>query len=64
VQESADIIRLWLVQCDTLRSLDFRISVDQKIMDGLDSAAKKGYLPIGFEKLKDENSQLYDSLAE
>jgi hypothetical protein len=62
VQESVDIIRQWLVQCDNLRSLDFRISVDQRIIDGLDSAAEKGYLPISLEKLKEENPQLYNYL--
>jgi hypothetical protein len=60
-QESVDIIRQWLVQCDSLRSLDFRISVDQRIIDGLDSA-EKGYLPISLEKLKEENPQLYSYL--
>jgi hypothetical protein len=61
-QESVDIIRHWLVQCDSLRSLDFRISIDQRIIDGLDSAAERGYLPISLEKLKEENPQLYDYL--
>jgi hypothetical protein len=60
-QESVDIIRQWLVECDSLRSLDFRINVDQRIIDGLDSA-KKGYLPISLEKLKEENPQLYSYL--
>ena len=62
VQESVDIIRQWLEQCDSLRSLDFRISVDHRIKDGLDSAAEKGYLPISLEKLKEENPQLYRHL--
>jgi hypothetical protein len=61
-QESLDIIRQWLAQCDSLRNLDFRFNVDQRIIDGLDSVAKKGYLPISFEKLKEENPQLYNYL--
>jgi len=53
--EALDVIRQWLVQCDGLRSLDF--DIDQRIKEGLD-IARKGYLHIGLEKLKEENWQL------
>jgi hypothetical protein len=62
-QESTDIIRQWLVQCNTLRSLDFRI-IEQRIIDGLDSAAEKGYLPISLENLKEENPQLRSIISD
>jgi hypothetical protein len=55
-QETTDIIKDWLDQCNQLRRLDF--SYKQKIKDGIEGA-KEGYLPISREKLRNENSRLY-----
>jgi hypothetical protein len=55
-QETLDIIKDWLDRCNQLRRLDFNYK--QKIKDGIEGA-KEGYLPIGREKLKNENSRLY-----
>jgi hypothetical protein len=42
----------WLDKCDRLEKLTFNPKT--KIKDGL-KGASKGYLPIGMEKLKEEN---------
>ena len=55
-EEVTDIIRDWLNWCNQLRRLDFNYK--QKIKDGIEGA-KEGYLPIGREKLRNENSRLY-----
>lgn len=55
-QVSFSIIKQWLDNCSQLRRLDFNIS--QKINDGLNGACE-GYMPIGYEKLKEENPELY-----
>jgi hypothetical protein len=59
-QEAYNIIKEWLERCGQLERLGF--SVSQRITDGLDGAAKKGYLPISLEKLKEENNRLYSFL--
>jgi hypothetical protein len=59
-QEAFNIIKEWLQHCSELQRLNF--SVSQRITDGLDGAAKRGYLPIGLEKLKEENNRLYSFL--
>jgi hypothetical protein len=59
-QEATDIINQWLECCSRLRRIDF--NAYQRIEDGLESAAD-GYLPISFEKLRDENPRLYDLLV-
>jgi hypothetical protein len=59
-QEASNIIREWLQRCSEVRRLSF--SINQRINDGLDKAAKGGYLPIGLEKLKQENNRLYSFL--
>jgi hypothetical protein len=59
-QEASDIINQWLECCSKLRRIDF--NAYQRIKDGLESAAD-GYLPISFEKLRDENPRLYDLLV-
>jgi Primase X len=59
-QEAFDIINQWLECCSKLRRIDF--NAYQRIKDGLESAAD-GYLPINFEKLRDENPRLYDILV-
>jgi hypothetical protein len=58
VQEASDIIKEWLDKCDELNRLDFKASVNQRIKDSLKGAAKKGYLPISLDKLKQENPAL------
>jgi hypothetical protein len=59
-QEAFNVIREWLNRCSELQRLQF--SINQRINDGLDGAAKKGYLPISLEKLKQENDRLYGFL--
>jgi hypothetical protein len=59
-EEASDIINQWLECCSKLRRIDF--NAYQRIEDGLESAAD-GYLPISFEKLRDENPRLYDILV-
>jgi hypothetical protein len=59
-QEAFNVIREWLYRCSELQRLQFRIN--QRINDGLDRAAKKGYLPISLEKLRQENDRMYDFL--
>jgi hypothetical protein len=54
-----DIIRKWLDQCNNLRRLDFHSDV--KIREGL-IGATRGYLPVSYQKLKDENISLYKAL--
>jgi hypothetical protein len=51
-----DTIKDWLDQCARLRKLDF--NPNQRIKDGIEGASE-GYLPISWEKLKDENPNLY-----
>jgi hypothetical protein len=55
-QETTDIIKDWLNQCNKLRRLDFNYK--QKIKDGIEGA-NVGYLPISLSKLRDENSRLH-----
>ena len=55
------IIRAWLNKCDILKPLDF--SVDNRIKVNLNAANKKGYLPIGFSRLKTQNKELADFLS-
>jgi hypothetical protein len=59
-QDAYNAIREWLQRCSELQRLQF--SINQRINDGLDGAAKKGYLPISLEKLKEENNRLYSFL--
>jgi hypothetical protein len=58
-QEITYIIKDWLNQCNQLRRLDF--SYSQKVKEGIEGAAE-GYLPISWEKLKEENDRLYNEL--
>jgi hypothetical protein len=52
-----DIVSHWLDKCNSIRRLDFR--PDYYIRYNLNLASTKGYLPIGFSKLKIENRKLY-----
>jgi Primase X len=51
-----NIISEWLDRCSQQRHLDFNVS--QKIKDGLRGSAD-GYMPIAYDKLKEENPALY-----
>ena len=51
------IIEEWLGKCGELRRLNFYPK--SKIREGIKGAAK-GYRPISYEKLKIENSELYE----
>lgn len=55
--EAFDIIRDWLNKCGSSRKLDFK--PDYLIKYNLNNAKRIGYLPIGLDKLKEENSDLY-----
>jgi hypothetical protein len=57
--EAYNVIENWLNECDKLNRLSFYPK--SKIREGIRGAAK-GYFPIGFEKLKIENSELYEIL--
>lgn len=58
--QASNIIKDWLDKCNQLKRLDFNPS--QKIKKGLDSATR-GYYPLGLEKLKIENIELYAKFA-
>jgi hypothetical protein len=58
-QETTYIIKDWLNQCNRLRRLDFNYG--QRIKEGIEGAAE-GYLPISWEKLREENDRLYNEL--
>jgi hypothetical protein len=60
-QESFSIIGEWLDHCNQLRQLDFNVS--QRINDGLDGASD-GYMPIAYDRLKEENPELYQIISE
>lgn len=60
-EHAFNIIREWLDRCgQQKRRLDFYPK--PKIKEGLKGAAKKGYFPISFEKLKTENNKFYNLL--
>jgi hypothetical protein len=59
-QDTIDIIRDWLNRSNQIRRLDF--NYNQKIKEGIEGAAE-GYLPISWEKLKEENDRLYNELC-
>jgi hypothetical protein len=57
--QAYDTINSWLDRCNVQRRLDF--NPNTRIKEGL-NGAKKGYLPIRFEKLRKENNDLYNLL--
>jgi hypothetical protein len=59
VDDAFDMINNWLNECDKLNRLSFYPK--EKIREGL-RGASKGYYPISFEKLQDENRGLYERL--
>jgi hypothetical protein len=59
-EESYSIIKDWLDRCDKLEKLKFNVKI--RIKEGI-KGASKGYFPISLEELKDENKQLYDTIA-
>lgn len=60
-EKAFDIIKGWLEKCNQIRGLHFDPNL--KIREGLNGAAKKGYFPISFQKLRIENSGLYHILS-
>ena len=60
-EEAYSVMKDWLDKCDKLEKLIFNPKV--KIKEGL-KGASKGYFPIGMEKLKEENKQLYDLILD
>ena len=53
--EAAKVMEEWLAKCDKLRKLDFELrSKVNAIIKG-----NKGYKPISFAKLKEENKELF-----
>lgn len=59
--EAYGIIRDWLDKCSLLRRLDF--TSNYIIKYNINSAKRGGYLPISLDKLKIENTYLYNVLA-
>lgn len=59
--EAYNVIQNWLDRCRNLRQLDFRHNYNVK--QNINSAKKGGFLPISLDKLKIENTYLYDMLA-
>ncbi|HEY7080327.1 MAG TPA: DNA primase noncatalytic subunit PriX [Nitrososphaeraceae archaeon] len=57
---SYSVINDWLEKCSKLERLNFNSKL--KIKEGL-KGASKGYYPISLEKLKEENKELYDIVA-
>jgi hypothetical protein len=55
-QNSFNIISEWLDRCSQQRHLDFNVS--QRINEGL-RGSNEGYMPISFDKLREENPELY-----
>ena len=60
-EEAFDIIRDWLNKCGSSRKLDFK--PDYLIKYNLNNAKRIGYLPIGLDKLKEENNDLYQIVS-
>jgi hypothetical protein len=58
-EDASGIISKWLDKCDKLHRLNFYPK--SKIKEGLSGAAK-GYYPISFENLRQDNTRLYDFL--
>jgi hypothetical protein len=59
--EASNVIRNWLDRCRCLRQLDF--NPNYMIKRNIHSAKRGGYLPISLERLKVENTYLYNMLA-
>ena len=59
--DASKIIKDWLDRCSQLRRLDF--NAYRMIKYNVDSAKRNGYLPRSMEKLKTENTYLYNLLA-
>ena len=59
--EALNMIRNWLDLCRSLRQLDF--NPNYMIKYNINTAQKSGYLPMSLEKLKIENTYLYNVLA-
>lgn len=58
--EALNTMKSWLSNCNLLRKLDFNLNYYIKY--NLKSSRKGGYLPISSNKLKEENSGLYNLL--
>ena len=58
--EANDTIRSWLDRCHSLRRLDFNPNFT--IIYNINSAKRNGYRPLSLEKLKTENTFLYNVL--
>jgi Primase X len=61
VEEASNLIKNWLDKCNQLKSLDF--NPNYMIKYNINSAKRNGYLPISLEKLRIENTYLYNMLA-
>jgi hypothetical protein len=59
--EASNIIRNWLDKCRNLRQLDF--NTNHMIKHNINSAKRRGYLPISLDNLKSENRFLYMMIA-
>ena len=59
--EASGTIKNWLDKCSQLKRLQFNPNYMMKY--NINSAVRTGYLPISLEKLKAENTYLYNVLA-
>jgi hypothetical protein len=59
--DAFNTIKDWLNKCHTSRRLDFK--PDYLIKYNLNNAKRIGYFPIGLNKLKEENSDLYQIVS-
>ena len=55
VEESSNILVIWLESCSQLRPLDFNPTMEIKIR----VRYVENYKPLGLSKMKDENIELY-----
>jgi Primase X len=59
-QVAFEIIQNWLQQCNKLRRLDFDLRY--RVNDSIERAVSR-YMPIAYEKLKEENPELYQIIV-
>jgi hypothetical protein len=59
--EAFHIMRDWLDRCSSLRRLEF--NPNYMIKYNINTSKRGGFLPIGLDKLKIENTYLYSAFA-
>ena len=59
-EQASYIIREWLEKCDSMKRVSFDRS--SRVRYDIQSARKKGFYPIGWDQLKSQNKELFESL--